>query len=125
MQEPHKPTKRLRHKVALLAAAGEGEIQIAHVIGVARETLRKYYGDEIANGRAGIRAQILDELWSAARQGNVAAMKHLDARTSGEPRGSVGYVSKKKLAEEAAKTVGGEHSEWGDDLRPPNGIEVN
>lgn len=117
-QEPHKPTKRLRHKVSLMAAAGEGEVQIAHVIGISRETLRKHYGNEIANGRADIRGQILEQLWSAARQGNVTAMKHLDARTSGEAQGSVAGAVGKKVEQAKVAAQAGAGTEWGDDLKP-------
>jgi hypothetical protein len=113
----HKPTRRLRRKVSLLVAAGEGEVQIAHVIGVARETLRKHYWDELENGRASIRAEILDKLWLAGDRGNVGALKHLDARTSVEPR-PVTYQGKKvERAAKAEEVISG-GSDWGDDLAP-------
>src|SRR5512139_189646 len=124
MQKAFKPNKRMRDKVMLLVGSGMGEVQIASVLNVSRGTLRTHFAEELANGRARKQEENLERLQKAADAGNVTAMKVLLAVFAGKEPGPVAYVSKKKQAEEAAKNAGGEHSEWGDDLRPPS-TEVN
>src|SRR5512143_3201236 len=125
MQKPFKPNKRQRDKVMLLVGSGMAEAQIASVLNVSRVTLRQHFAEELANGRALKKCENLERIEAAAKAGNVTAMKALDVILAGKdlaPAG--GNVSKKKQGEEAAKNAGGEHSEWGDYLRPP-GNEVN
>ena len=82
-QAPHKVTRRLRNKVMLLVAYGLGERGIAHELGLDRKTIMKYYGHELEVGRAKMQAQYAEWLYTAASNGNVAAMKYLDAKGEG------------------------------------------
>jgi hypothetical protein len=117
-QEPHKPTNRLRKRVCLLVAAGMSEPEVATALKMARETLRKYYADDLLNGRASFRRELLEMLETAARKGNVTAMKHLDLRTSGEPM--LQPAAGKKVEQAKAARRAGMGTEWGEDLRFPD-----
>jgi hypothetical protein len=122
-QEPHKPTGRLRKKVCLLVAAGMSEPEVATALKMARETLRKYYADELLNGRASFRRELLEMLETAARKGSVAAMKHLDLRTSGEAVSQPPLVGKKIEQAKAAATAGA-GTVWAEIIQMPDG-QVN
>lgn len=115
--KPYKATPKRRAAVMLHVACGMSEREIAAVMKVSRETLRKHYLDELLEGRARIAAEINAKLKALVDKGNVSAMKALDAKISGHPTTNANYVSKKSVQEKAAKEAGGEHSEWGDDLR--------
>jgi hypothetical protein len=47
------------------------QVEIADVIGVARVTLTKHFGHELARGRAACRRDLLTLMWTAARRGRV------------------------------------------------------
>lgn len=68
--------RRDYEKVAVLAAAGMSEREIATVLDIARNTLRTHFHDELANGRVRCRAQVLIAVYEAARaRGNIAAAR--------------------------------------------------
>ena len=116
-QAPFRPTRRMRKRVSLLVATGMGERGIALALKCDRKTLVKYFEGELHDGRDLFRSELLNMLDTAARAGNVTAMKHLDRRTSGETPNPGAFAGKKAQqadAAEAAMTGG----EWGDDLAP-------
>lgn len=108
-----KPTKGQRADVRLMAAAGMSEEAISAVIGVQRQTLRKHFADDLLTGHSKEMAANLKRLKGAANDGNVAAMKALDAKfdvlppqaPKPEPLGK-----KEALQQEAQK--GHEGTEW-------------
>jgi hypothetical protein len=77
MARPLRDFGRNDHEtVAILAAAGMPERDIAVVLECARGTLRTHFADELAHGRVRCRAQVLKALYAAARApGNVSAAK--------------------------------------------------
>ena len=77
-----KPTAQQRKDVKLFVACGMSEPRIASVIGIAKNTLRKHFTDELRDGREIEMAANLRRLRKAADKGNVTAMKQLDARFS-------------------------------------------
>ena len=114
----YKVTKAKRKKVCMLVAAGMGERQIAKVMKTTQVTLAKYFQEELQDGRALFRAEILEQLKSAADAGNVSAMKHLDSRTADSSGAAVTYQGKKIERARAAEEVMAGGSDWGDDLAP-------
>jgi hypothetical protein len=96
------------------------EPEVATALKIARETLRKYYADELLNGRASFRRELLEMLETAARKGSVAAMKHLDLRTSGEAVSQPPTVGKKIEQAKAAATAGA-GTVWAEIIQMPNG----
>jgi AcrR family transcriptional regulator len=134
-----KPTAAQRRKVELYRFAGMSEEDIASAIGCSRPTLTKHFPEELAVGAAKKRAEAMDLLWKAARgrKPNVAAIKKLieigaladaagatgDSQKPAVPNN--GKLGKKQLAQIAATQVGGEGSEWGNDLDPPAGSLPN
>ena len=70
------PTHRERERVTVLVGAGWGERDIAMALGVARETLRRHFPDELAHGRVRCRALVVEALFDAARiPGRVSAQR--------------------------------------------------
>jgi len=75
-QKPHEPTEKDRKQVSLMAGIGLKHDQIAKVIGVSDETLRKYYREELDTGEARMNAMVAQNLYSIATSkgtGSVAA----------------------------------------------------
>jgi hypothetical protein len=106
----------------LLAAASFSEPQIAIAIGVCQNTLRKYLGQELKNGRAIKRAQLLERLEAASRKGSISATRTLmQAFDRGEHRQPLddraeARLGKRVLAQRAAASAGGACTPWGSDL---------
>jgi len=133
----------MRQKVEQCLAAGMSQDAIARAIGCDAKTLVKHFADELTTGLAKKRAEAIALLWKAAKgkKPNVAAVKKLielhaitEASTeAGDPDQAAavpntGRLGKKVMAQIAATQVGGEGSEWGDDLNPdppPPGTPVN
>ena len=68
-QKPHKPTDDLRRQVEQASGLGLPHDQIAALVGISDETLRKYYGPELAIGKAKASAQVAKTLFNKAVQG--------------------------------------------------------
>jgi hypothetical protein len=120
------PTREQRDTVMLLIAASFSEPQIAAVIGICQNTLRRHFAQELQNGRAVRRGENLRRLEQAAAAGHVGAMKVLEAifdraetRQLGKGKVEAGPTTKKAAAARAAVTAG-QGSEWGDDLVWPS-----
>lgn len=89
---------------------------IARRIGISEPTLRQHFSDELACGWARRRAEVIELLFAAARNGNVDALIQLErmtAEVAARPR-----LGKKAQAEEAANSAG-LGTDWGDDLQIP------
>jgi hypothetical protein len=128
---PFKPTTAIRRKVEELIACGKSQDVIASAIGCARDTLTKHFADELLHGRARREAEANALLWKNARKGNASALRRLldEIRVAGAasdfekppaPAPKLEKLGKKAAAAEAAQHVGGEGSEWGEDLRAPD-----
>jgi hypothetical protein len=81
-----KPTKPMRNRIEIGAAAGLSHNQLAAVLGISRPTLESNFVDELKNGRARKLLQTLCLLDKQAKRGSVAAMKYLvNAFSNGAP----------------------------------------
>ena len=74
-----KALKQQRETVMNHAALLHSEATIANALGIAVNTLRKHFTEELMTARAKKRAEVLVQLAKAARAGNVSAMKALYA----------------------------------------------
>jgi hypothetical protein len=71
----HKPTEERRRQVEQASGLGLPHDQIAALIGISDETLRKYYKTELAVGKAKASAQVAKTLFNkAVVQGDTTAM---------------------------------------------------
>lgn len=68
-QKPHKPTDDLKRQVEQASGLGLPHDQIASLVGISDETLRKYYKTELAIGKAKASAQVAKTLFNKAVQG--------------------------------------------------------
>lgn len=117
-----KPTPAQRRKVSIAAGAGMAHEEIALGLGIARNTLEKYFEQELSVGAYSRRLEVLDAMHRTAVKGNVAAQKAYVALTpavavppvpEGKPQG-------KKDQAQAAATGAQAGTEW-EDLLPKHG----
>ena len=66
VRRPHEPTDKDRKQVSLMAGIGLTHDQIAMIIGISDETLRKYYSKELELSAAMMNAQVAQNLFSIA-----------------------------------------------------------
>lgn len=69
------PTDKDRKEVEALSGVGLPEEQIAVLIGggISRDTLRKYFQQELVSGRAKANSQVAKTLWQKAMSGDTTA----------------------------------------------------
>lgn len=105
---PFSPTDHDRERVQTLIAGGLSEDDIASVVGVSRNTLRKSFGKELGAGRAKRRAAIVEHLYEAATSGSVAAMRQfLTLLDQGSDLPAERRLGKKERQQRDAEQVGG------------------
>jgi hypothetical protein len=103
-RRPHQPTPKDVQYVEALASYGVPEEDIARVIGVTRNTLRKHYSDQLENGQTRTNAQVAGFLFSAAKKGSVPAMMFwLRCRAGWSDASAGAAVGKKEAALVAAR----------------------
>lgn len=73
-RKPHEPTEKDRKQVTLMAGIGLKHDQIAKIIGISDETLRKYYTDELEVSAAMMNAQVAQNLFSIATSKGAGAV---------------------------------------------------
>jgi hypothetical protein len=71
---PHAPTPETRRTVEQHAAVGTRHDQIAKILGISRNTMKKFYREELDLGLARADAVIASTLFAQARGGNTTAM---------------------------------------------------
>jgi hypothetical protein len=111
----YRPTIEARQTVEQMRFVGESEDVIARALGISTPTLRKHFKEELADGHAQRRKEVIGLLFAAARDKNVAAMKKLEEM--GRVAGAAEAVKrretpppklgKKEQQQEAAAEVGG------------------
>jgi hypothetical protein len=69
----HQPTDETRRMVEQHAAVGTLHKQIAKLLGISLNTMKKYYREELDLGLARANAVVASTLFSAARRGNITA----------------------------------------------------
>lgn len=113
---PYNPTIENRQRVQEMKFCGESDNVIARALGISPETLRKHFGEELADGHAQRRSEVIGLLFASARNGNVSAIKRLDeiGRAAGaaeavERRGRTAEpkLGKKEQRQLAAESVAG------------------
>jgi hypothetical protein len=128
MQE-FKVTAALRREVELLVCVGMSHDDVARAIGCTKPTLYKYFREELDAGHAKKRREIIRMLHKSAKAGNVSAQRKLEemSRLAGaaaafeQPTApKPEKLGKKEAAAVAARNVGAEGGEWGDDLHVPD-----
>lgn len=83
----YQPTVEQRFTVEQLAFVGESNATIARALGIDPDTLRRHFANELADGYAQRRAELIGILFDAARAGKVAAVAALDKMSRGATKG--------------------------------------
>ena len=65
-RKPHEPTEKDRKQVTVMAGIGLTQSQIAKVLNISDDTLRKYYSHELETSEALMNAQVAQNLFSIA-----------------------------------------------------------
>jgi len=73
-RKPHEPTDKDRKQVSLMAGIGLTHNQIAKIVGISDETLRKYYDKELEVSAAMMNAQVAQNLFSIATSKGAGAV---------------------------------------------------
>lgn len=124
------PTPVMRTTVERMLACGDSQNTIARSLGIDDDTLRKHFPEELANGAARRRREVVDWLFKGARAGNSALIKRVEEMTravsatadivgdeAAPERPAIDKRGKKEIRRDQA-LVAGEDSEWGEDLKP-------
>lgn len=74
----YKPTVDARQTVEEMKYCGESENVIARALGIDPATLRKHFKDELADGFAHRRKEVISLMFKTAREGNAANQKKLE-----------------------------------------------
>lgn len=75
---PYRPSIEDRQTVEEMKFCGESERVIARALRIDPDTLRKHFEDELADGHAARRKEVIGLLFKAARADNVTAIKRLE-----------------------------------------------
>ncbi len=111
----YRPSIEDRKTVEQMKFCGESENTIARALTIDPDTLRKHFADELADGHAQRRKEVIGLMFDSARAGNVAAIKKLEemGRVAGaaesvrgreKPAPKLGKKEERKIA---AENVGG------------------
>jgi len=73
-QKPHVPTDEQRQSVSLMTVAGATQEMVARVLKIDRNTLAKYYRDELDLAKAKANMMVAKSLYQKAVDGDTAAM---------------------------------------------------
>src|SRR5262245_50800778 len=116
-----KQAEQDRRTVLMMAGHGISETDIARVLGIPIETLRKWFPNELATGQIKANSQVAQSLFEKAignGSGSVtAAIFWLKVRARWvEPLPVEGYVGKKQQLEQAAKAAIAPNTGWAADL---------
>lgn len=101
-----------KDQVEQLLSAGMTHADIARVVGCKIGQFRRIYAEQIATGAAKKRAEVVELLYASARDGNVSALKALEALTRAvvAPEGGAvagAELGKKQQQQQAAERVTG------------------
>lgn len=106
---PYKATIEARQRVEEMKFCGESDNVIARALGIDPDTLRKHFEDELQDGHAQRRSEVIGLMFDAARKGNVSAMKRLDEM--GRPAGAAEAVKSRTGSAPAAQPREGKKAE--------------
>lgn len=74
----YRPTVKERVAVEQMKFCGEKDAVIARSLGIDVRTMQKHFSDELENGHANRRREVIGYLFEAAEKQNVAAIKKLE-----------------------------------------------
>jgi hypothetical protein len=113
----YRPTIEARQTVEEMKYCGESENCIARALGIDVGTMRKHFVDELENGHANRRKEVIGLMFKSARDGNASNQKKLEeigriagAAASVEARSrppKEEKLGKKQQQQRAAEQVGG------------------
>lgn len=114
----YRPSLEDRKTVEELKFVGESDNTIARALGIDPDTLRKHFPDELADGHAQRRKEVIGLLFKSARDGNVAAQKKLEemGRAAGAAESvknretKAPKLGKKEEQKAAARAIGGKYA---------------
>ena len=124
------PTAAMRRQVSIAAGGGMRHVDIATALGIARDTLEKYFQTELSAGALARRMEVLQALHVAAKKGSSSAarayLQH-EATPAVPPLPAPDPVAKaepigKKAQAQADAVTAGRGTEWDSLLAP--GIPV-
>ncbi|EFG6100970.1 hypothetical protein BMP26_005299, partial [Escherichia coli] len=78
---PFKPTLAQRRVVEQMVSVGDSKEMVARAIGIDVDTLDKHFPEELLNGAAKKRREVLDMLYKGAKKGNASLIKKLEEMT--------------------------------------------
>ena len=90
------PTNEQRDQCSILAAGRMAEADIAAAFGITRPTLRKHFADELTTGAAERNAAVVVQLYRAAMDGNVAALRLWLARQADQQAETLGRKAQRE-----------------------------
>lgn len=127
----------MRLSVERMLACGDAQNVVARALGIDDDTLRKHFVEEIANGAAKRRRQVVDAVFAGVDEGNASLIRKAEemTRASAAQDGvrdpadkrtapGVDRRGKKEIRRDEA-SMAGEGSEWGEDLKPLRGTPLN
>jgi hypothetical protein len=129
----------MRRTVELMVSCGDSKDTVSRAIGCSIPTLELHFEEELKDGWAKKRREVLRWMEAGARKGNATLIKRLEemtrlagaaadfdrgagdqSETPAAPQPRVRRMGKKEQLREDALTAGVDN-EWGDDLAPPSG----
>lgn len=112
---PYRASLEDRTTVEQMKFVGESEATIARALRIDPDTLRKHFAEELADGHAQRRKEVIGLLFDSARGGNVSAQKKLEemgrvasaSEAIKDRERPAAKVGKKEERKRAAENVGG------------------
>lgn len=127
-----KPTPRMRVTVERMLACGDSQNTVARALGIDDDTLRKHFAEEIANGAAKRRLEVVNAIFDGVKAKNASLIRRAEEMTriasvqadlrpdDPAPGPRTDKRGKKEVRRDEALAAG-EDSEWGEDLKPLRG----
>lgn len=122
-----KPTPRMRVTVERMLACGDSQNTVARALGIDDDTLRKHFGEEIANGAAKRRLEVVNAIFDGVKAKNASLIRRAEEMTriaaaavdvrADEQAPRIDKRGKKEVRRDEALAAG-EDGEWGEDLKP-------
>lgn len=129
------PTQKMRDSVSIWKAGGMSDEDIARVLEIDADTLKKHFADELRTHWAKKTAAVVEARFKAAMKGNVTAQtKFLEASRAVSGNAHIGNQpeakaparkvpkGKKEVAAEEARAALHD-PEWGEDLKYPTSVQ--
>jgi hypothetical protein len=120
MRYKKEPSENDRRSVEVMKGYGIPDLDIARIVGVSVNCLRRWYPEELATGQAKANSAVAQSLFEKAMgsgQGAVTAcIFWLKARAGWVEARPQDGPGKKEQQQAAASSVGGKGTEWANDL---------